>query len=124
MKTIMKTKPGICCAVLGLIFGGATLPPRVAIENFRTVSGVWAGHVSTQNNTTSVRTVFGEDGTYTWTTPNDKGTGTMKLSDGKMKLESSSGRVSIASLHEGPAGRLLRLEYVGMDASGELRPAK
>jgi hypothetical protein len=128
-------------AVLGIVLGACTgpravrTPPSTAvgIADFKTVAGVWEGLLQGLPGTPSqedwVMLEIGGDGSYSFATFRQigvfHGSGTLRLSDGRLLLEGAEGGSATFTLYAENSRRLLRADAVsssGQRLTADLTP--
>jgi hypothetical protein len=126
---------------MGTLAGCAATPSTpavalapVAISDFKTVAGKWAGPVtglsSRRDEGDWADLTIGDDGAYTFGVARTiglfSGTGRFTLADGKLVMQGDRGRATFG-LFEGAGRRQLRADGVltnGQPVSAQLNPAR
>jgi hypothetical protein len=120
-------------ALLGMAVAACT-GPRVAkslpstpvsIADFKAVAGVWEGLLRGLPGTASrqdwVMMEIGEDGSYRFATFRQigvfHGSGTLRLSDGRLFLQTAEGGSATFTLYEGDGRRALRADGVNRNGT-------
>lgn len=112
MFTILVTASMICAC--------ASLPPRKAVTNLGEIQGEWSGTIYSQSRATPVVIHFSADGSFSWDTADHSGSGVVTLRDNTMYIASSSGSKATMTLHGQVGKQILRIIYIGIEASGTL----
>lgn len=105
----------------------------VGIADFKTVAGVWEGALrgmaGPQTQRDWILMEIGEDGTYTFASFREigvfHGSGTLRLSDGRLLLEGPRGGRATLTLYEDGGRRLLRadaVDHTGRQLTADLTP--
>ena len=110
-------------------FLGCTTFSFKPIQDFKTVAGKWEGNLTRQaaeyGTTTGGATwIINEDGTYEMRTGKWLAKGTMRIQDGKILYTDGPLASGIASLYEGPDGRVLLSTGDAPGTYGAWSPAK
>lgn len=119
---------GLLLAALSL-GGCGTLSPAKPVQGIESIAGRWEGNLTVQaseyGTTTSGATwIIHENGTYEMITKKWRAKGRVRVYDGKILFSDGPRGSGIASLHEGPEGRVLVSAGDEPGSFGSWRPAR